>query len=110
MNEIDVFAWFVVKLLFIMGGTGFVAMLVALGGLIFGAGFVLGGLIFGAGFVLGELKQRKERPKKPTKELQEYFAPKERPMEAQKLDHIKYDILPDGSLSPGDNRNLEGPE
>ena len=35
---------------------------------------------------------------------------KERPMEAQKLDHIKYDILPDGSLSPGDNRNLEGPE
>ena len=35
---------------------------------------------------------------------------KERPMGAQKLDHIKYDILPDGSLSPGDNRNLEGPE
>lgn len=29
---------------------------------------------------------------------------------AQKLDHIKYDILPDGSLSPGDNRNLEGLE
>ena len=28
---------------------------------------------------------------------------------AQKLDHIKYDILPDGSLTPGDNRNLEGP-
>lgn len=27
-----------------------------------------------------------------------------------KLDHIKYDILPDGSLGPGDNRNLEGPE
>ena len=35
---------------------------------------------------------------------------KERPMEAQKLDHLKYDILPDGTLSPGDNRNLEGPE
>ena len=35
---------------------------------------------------------------------------KERPMEAQKFEHIKYDILPDGSLSPGDNRNLEGPE
>ena len=29
---------------------------------------------------------------------------------AQKLDHIKYDILPDGTLGPGDNRNLEGPE
>lgn len=27
-----------------------------------------------------------------------------------KLDHIKYDILPDGTLGPGDNRNLEGPE
>lgn len=27
-----------------------------------------------------------------------------------KLDHIKYDILPDGSLGPGDNRNLEGGE
>ena len=81
MNEIDVFAWFVVKLLFIMGGTGFVAMLFALAGLVFCAGFVLGGL-----------------------------GRKERPMEAQKLDHIKYDILPDGTLSPGDNRNLEGPE
>ena len=34
----------------------------------------------------------------------------EKPMEAQKFDHIKTDILPDGSLSPGDNRNLEGPE
>ena len=29
---------------------------------------------------------------------------------AQKLDHIKYDILPDGTLGPGDNRNLEGSE
>jgi hypothetical protein len=34
----------------------------------------------------------------------------DRPMGAQKLDHIKYDILPDGTLGPGDNRNLEGPE
>ena len=33
-----------------------------------------------------------------------------KPMGAQKLDHIKYDILPDGTLGPGDNRNLEGPE
>ena len=29
---------------------------------------------------------------------------------AQKLDHIKYDILPDGTLGPGDNRGLEDPE
>ena len=98
MDEIDVFAWFVVKLLFLMGGTGFVAMLLVLAGLVFCAGHVVGGL------------RRKERPIEPTKELQDYFAPKERPMEAQKFDHIKTDILPDGSLSPGDNRNLEGPE
>jgi hypothetical protein len=81
MNEIDVFAWFIVKLLFLMGGVGFVAMLLVLAGLVFYAGYVVGGL------------RRKERP-----------------MGHAKLDHIKYDILPDGSLGPGDNRNLEGPE
>ena len=99
MNEIDVLAWFIVKLLFLMGGNGFVAMLV-----------FLVGLSFCAGFVLGELNQRKKRQLKPTKELQDYFRAKERPMGHAKLDHIKYDILPDGSLGPGDNRNLEGPE
>jgi hypothetical protein len=26
------------------------------------------------------------------------------------MDHIKYDILPDGTLGPGDNRGLEDPE
>ena len=81
MNEIDVFAWFVVKLLFLMGGTGFVAMLLVLAGLVFYAGYVVGG-----------------------------SGRKERPMGHAKLDHIKYDILPDGTLGPGDNRNLEGPE
>jgi hypothetical protein len=34
----------------------------------------------------------------------------DKPMGAQKLDHIKYDILPDGTLGPGDPRGLEGPE
>jgi hypothetical protein len=34
----------------------------------------------------------------------------DKPMQAQKLDHIKYDILPDGTLGPGDPRGLEGPE
>jgi len=34
----------------------------------------------------------------------------DRPMQAQKMDHIKYDIRPDGSLSPGDPRGLEDPE
>ena len=81
MNEIDVLAWFVVKLLFLMGGTGFVAMLLVLAGLVFCAGYVVGG-----------------------------SGRKERPMGHAKLDHIKYDILPDGTLGPGDNRNLEGTE
>ena len=30
-----------------------------------------------------------------------------KPMGAAKLDHIKYDILHDGTLGPGDNRGLE---
>ena len=34
----------------------------------------------------------------------------DKPMQAQKMDHIKYDILPDGTLSPGDPRGLENPE
>ena len=34
----------------------------------------------------------------------------DKPMGAQKLDHIKYDILPDGTLGPGDNRGLEDPK
>ncbi len=33
-----------------------------------------------------------------------------KPMGAAKLDHIKYDILPDGTLGPGDPRGLEGRE
>jgi hypothetical protein len=34
----------------------------------------------------------------------------DKPMGAQKLDHIKYDILPDGTLGPGDPRGLEDGE
>jgi hypothetical protein len=34
----------------------------------------------------------------------------EKPMGAAKLDHIKYDILPDGTLGPGDPRGLEDPK
>jgi hypothetical protein len=34
----------------------------------------------------------------------------DKPMGAAKLDHIKYDILPDGTLGPGDNRGLEDGE
>ena len=95
MDEINMITFLLVKFVLAVGPWGIALLLAA-----WSAGF----------FVLGELNQRRERPKEPTKELQEYFAPKERPMEAQKFDHIKTDILPDGSLSPGDNRNLEGPE
>jgi hypothetical protein len=34
----------------------------------------------------------------------------DKPMGAQKMDHIKYDILPDGTLGPGDPRELEDSE
>ncbi len=81
MDEIDLVTWCVMKVLLWLGGSSLVAVLAILGGFLFYAGYVVGGL-----------------------------GRKDRPMEAQKLDHIKYDILPDGSLSPGDNRNLKGPE
>lgn len=98
MDEIDMVTFLLVKFVLAVGPLG-VALLFAAWSA--GCGY--------AGYVVGG-SGRKERPKKPTKDLQEYFRRKERPMEAQKLDHIKYDILPDGTLSPGDNRNLEGPE
>jgi hypothetical protein len=34
----------------------------------------------------------------------------DKPMGNVKMDHIKYDILPDGTLGPGDPRGLEDPE
>jgi hypothetical protein len=51
---------------------------------------VLTGAAFFAGYSM--------RPKQP------------KPMQAAKLDHIKYDILPDGTLGPGDPRGLEDGE
>ena len=58
-----------------------------------GVGAFLGVIIAGAFFAGYSMRPKRDRP-----------------MGAQKLDHIKYDILPDGTLGPGDNRNLEGPE
>jgi hypothetical protein len=81
MSEIDMVTWYAMKVLLWLGGSSLVAVLAILGGMLFYAGYVLGGL-----------------------------GHKERPMGAQKLDHIKYDILPDGTLGPGDPRGLEGPE
>jgi hypothetical protein len=98
MGEIDMVTFLLVKFVLNVGPLGIALLLAAWSA---GCGY--------AGYVVGG-SGRKERPKKPTRELQEYFAPKERPMEAQKFEHVKTDILPDGTLSPGDNRNLEGPE
>ena len=98
MGEIDMITFLLVKFVLNVGPLGFALLLAA-----WSAGCGYAGYVFGG-------SGRKERPRKPTEELQDYFRRKERPMEAQKFDHTKTDILPDGSLSPGDNRNLEGPE
>ena len=81
MDEIDMITFLLVKFVLNVGPWGIALLLAAWSA---GCGY--------AGYVVGGPGR------------------KERPMEAQKLDHIKYDILPDGSLGPGDNRNLEGPE
>jgi hypothetical protein len=80
MESIDMFSWYALKLVLWAGPLGIAAFLAA---------------ITGAGFFAGYSM----RPRRADK-----------PMGAAKLDHIKYDILPDGTLGPGDNRNLEGPE
>ena len=81
MDEIDMITFLLVKFVLNVGPWGIALLLSAWSA---GCGY--------AGYVVGGSGR------------------KERPMEAQKLDHIKYDIQPDGSLGPGDNRNLEGPE
>ena len=81
MGEIDMVTFLLVKFVLAVGPLGIALLLAAWSA---GCGY--------AGYVVGGSGR------------------KERPMEAQKLDHIKYDILPDGTLGPGDNRNLEGPE
>jgi hypothetical protein len=80
MTEIGLITWYLVQLVLWAGPFGVAAFLAAIAGAAFYAGYSM-------------------RPKRTDK-----------PMQAQKLDHIKYDILPDGTLSPGDNRGLEGPE
>jgi hypothetical protein len=81
MGEINMATFLLVKFVLAVGPWGIALLLAAWSA---GCGY--------AGFVLGGSGR------------------KDRPMGHAKLDHIKYDILPDGSLSPGDNRNLEGPE
>ena len=81
MSEIDLVTWCAMKFVLNVGPWGIASMLAAWS---VGCGY--------AGYLVGGSGR------------------KDRPMGHAKLDHIKYDILPDGSLGPGDNRNLEGPE
>jgi hypothetical protein len=80
MDEIGLLTWYIVKAVLNVGPFGVAAFL---------------GVIIAAAFYTGYSM----RPKRTDK-----------PMGAAKLDHIKYDILPDGTLGPGDPRGLEDPE
>ena len=80
MTEIGLITWYIVQFVLWAGPFGVGAFLAVIAAGAFCAGYSM-------------------RPKRA-----------DRPMQAQKLDHIRYDILPDGTLSPGDNRGLEGPE
>jgi hypothetical protein len=79
MTELGFVTWKIVQFVLWAGPFGIAALLGAIGGAAFCAGYSM-------------------RPKP------------DKPMQAAKLDHIKYDILPDGTLGPGDNRGLEDGE
>ena len=82
MDEIDLVSWYLMKFVLAVGPWGIALLLAAWSALCVFAGYRLEAKLNAWG----------------------------EPMGAQKFDHIKTDILPDGTLSPGDNRNLEGPE
>jgi hypothetical protein len=87
MDELDFVSWKLVQLVLWVGPLGILAFLAAIAAGAFFAGYFFDPAAFGL-----------KRPKP------------DKPMQAQKLDHIKYDILPDGTLGPGDNQGLEDPE
>jgi hypothetical protein len=80
MDEIDLVSWKIVQWVLWAGPLGVLVFLAAIAAGAFFAGYSM-------------------RPKRADK-----------PMGNVKMDHIKYDILPDGTLGPGDPRGLEGPE
>jgi hypothetical protein len=80
MESIDMFSWYALKLVLWAGPLGVGAFLAAIAAGAFYAGYSM-------------------RPKRA-----------DMPMGNVKMDHIKYDILPDGTLGPGDNRGLEDGE
>jgi hypothetical protein len=88
MTEIGLVTWHIVQLVLWAGPFGLAAFLAAIAAGGFAAGYFFDPAAFGL-----------KRPKRTDK-----------PMGNVKMDHIKYDILPDGTLGPGDNRGLEDPE
>jgi hypothetical protein len=84
MDETGFVTWKLVQLILWAGPFGVAAFLAA-----------IAGAAFAAGYFFDPVALRLKRSN---------------PMGAQKLDHIRYDILPDGTLGPGDNRGLEDPE
>ena len=80
MDEMGFVTWKIVQLVLWAGPLGIASFLAAIAAGAFYAGYSM-------------------RPKRTDK-----------PMSNVKMDHLKYDILPDGSLGPGDNRGLEDPE
>jgi len=84
MTEFGFVTWKIVQFVLWAGPFGVGAFLGA-----------IGGAAFFAGYFFDPVALRLKRSK---------------PMQAQKMDHIKYDILPDGTLGPGDNRGLEDGE
>jgi len=99
MDEMGFVTWKLVQLVLWAGPLGVGALLAVIAGAAFYAGY--------------SMRTKPSKPLQPTQALRDHFAMQakpDKPMGAAKLDHIKYDILPDGTLGPGDNRNLEGPE
>jgi hypothetical protein len=80
MTEIGLITWYIVQLVLWAGP--------------FGVGAFLAAIAAGSAYAGYSM-----RPKRSDK-----------PMGAAKLDHIKYDILTDGTLGPGDPRGLEDGE
>ena len=80
MDEMGFVTWKIVQLVLWAGPLGVAAFLAAIAAGAFYAGYSM-------------------RPNRTDK-----------PMGNVKMDHIKYDILPDGTLGPGDPRGLENPE
>ena len=88
MTEIGFVTWKLVQLVLWAGPFGVAAFLA-----------VLAAGAFAAGYFFDLVVLKNDRRKRTNK-----------PKQAQKLDHIKYDILPDGTLGPGDPRGLEDGE